>query len=279
MEAADLISNSTCPIPGEKRRILAEIKACTLVEEGLAMFPDAPTERGRRHMEELALLSRKGEAEGHIIFVLHHPDAKAFMPNFHTDPAFALGMEELSPDLIFHAVSVSTDETGLVKLADPHLPIFQAPTETIQDNRGIYMLLLERREQTTISVGALGERTFPEGWYVYVGGARKNLNQRLNRHLRKRKKKHWHIDYILDGAVKRRAIPIYTAQDLECSLAKEVGGMADQGMLDCGCSDCGCASHLFYFSRPPLTVEPFVRLIFRYRHRLCFDGMEKSWTV
>lgn len=94
------------------RRILLEVKACTLTEEGLAMFPDAPTERGRRHMEELAELARRGEAEGHIVFVLHHPDTRAFMPNFHTDPAFALAMAELSPHLTFHAVSVASDRTG-----------------------------------------------------------------------------------------------------------------------------------------------------------------------
>ena len=260
------------PHSGGERRNLAEVKACTLTEEGLAMFPDAPTERGRRHLEELALLAQKKEAEGHIIFVLHHPDTRAFMPNFHTDPAFALTMEEVSPDLTFHAVSVGTDETGRVNMVDPNLPVLTAPTETIRKNCGVYMILLERKVEAALSVGALGKRLFPAGWYVYVGRARKNLSQRIKRHLRNRKKKHWHIDYILEGAEGKKEIPIYTERDRECLLAGEVGAMADSGIPGCGCSDCGCASHLFYFSRPPLTVKPFVRLIFRYRHRLCFES-------
>lgn len=37
-----------------------EVKGCSLVENGVAMFPDAPTERGRRHLEELIKLKEKG---------------------------------------------------------------------------------------------------------------------------------------------------------------------------------------------------------------------------
>lgn len=259
------------PGPEGERRILAEVKACTLSEEGLAMFPDAPTERGRRHMEELAELTRTGEAEGHVIFILHHADTRAFMPNFHTDPAFALTMDDLSEVLRFHAVSVSTDREGEVRLVNAGLPVLPAPREPLKKDRGVYLIMLELPEDRTIEVGALGDITFLKGWYVYAGSARRGLGARVERHLRKRKNKRWHIDYLTSEAAVRKGVPIYTDGDLECHLAREVGRTAEREIPGFGCSDCRCSSHLFYLPRSPLASRPFLETLFRFRHRLCFD--------
>ncbi|MGD1992612.1 MAG: DNA/RNA nuclease SfsA [Anaerolineae bacterium] len=65
-----------------------ETKSVTLVEDGVARFPDAPTARGRRHLEELRGLV----AEGHraaVVFVVQRPDAAVFAPHVQADPAFA----------------------------------------------------------------------------------------------------------------------------------------------------------------------------------------------
>ncbi len=65
-----------------------EVKSCTLVKNGLALFPDAPTERGARHLKELIQLKNEGYRSC-VIFVIQHPKAKIFAPNEKTDPAFA----------------------------------------------------------------------------------------------------------------------------------------------------------------------------------------------
>lgn len=65
-----------------------EVKCCTLVVDGVARFPDAPTERGRKHVEELKSAVAAGY-EGAIIFVAQRSDAEIFAPNDATDPAFA----------------------------------------------------------------------------------------------------------------------------------------------------------------------------------------------
>ncbi|WP_188880704.1 DNA/RNA nuclease SfsA [Alicyclobacillus cellulosilyticus] len=65
-----------------------EVKGVTLVEDGVAMFPDAPTARGSKHMEELAKAVRSGYA-GWVIFVIQRSDAHAFRPNQAQDPVFA----------------------------------------------------------------------------------------------------------------------------------------------------------------------------------------------
>ena len=65
-----------------------EVKSVTLVEDGVGLFPDAPTSRGARHLE--ALIEAKGQ--GHraaVIFVVQREDARAFAPNAPADPLFA----------------------------------------------------------------------------------------------------------------------------------------------------------------------------------------------
>ncbi len=64
-----------------------EVKGCTLVRDQVALFPDAPTLRARRHLEELAAAHREG-FRAVIIFVIQRDDALVFSPNWKMDPAF-----------------------------------------------------------------------------------------------------------------------------------------------------------------------------------------------
>lgn len=72
---------------------LVEVKSCTLVQEGVALFPDAPTARGRRHLEELRAALRDGY-RACIVFVVQREDALRLEPNWRTDPAFAREFQE-----------------------------------------------------------------------------------------------------------------------------------------------------------------------------------------
>ncbi|MBY8996663.1 MAG: DNA/RNA nuclease SfsA [Candidatus Thorarchaeota archaeon] len=66
-----------------------EVKSCTLVEEGRAIFPDSPTTRGARHLRHLAAALKENQVKrSAIIFVIQRPDAKVFSPNDNTDPKF-----------------------------------------------------------------------------------------------------------------------------------------------------------------------------------------------
>jgi len=64
-----------------------EVKSCTLVRDGVALFPDAPTERGRRHVEELMRMRRLG-FESSIVFIVQRR-AEIFRVNASLDPRFA----------------------------------------------------------------------------------------------------------------------------------------------------------------------------------------------
>jgi sugar fermentation stimulation protein A len=73
------------------KEILMEVKSCTLVGKKVAMFPDAITERGARHLKELADLSREGRKTT-VLFLVHWPRVRYFLPDYHTDLNFARTM-------------------------------------------------------------------------------------------------------------------------------------------------------------------------------------------
>jgi len=74
-------------ITSNKERIWIEVKGCTLAKNGIALFPDAPTTRGRRHIEELIQLRERGERAAVIVLVFRS-DVNCFAPNCETDPEF-----------------------------------------------------------------------------------------------------------------------------------------------------------------------------------------------
>ena len=73
------------------RPCLVEVKSVTLIEAGTAVFPDAPTARGRAHLNHLIAARRQG-MEAVVLFVIQRADAVAFAPNRRTDPAFAAAL-------------------------------------------------------------------------------------------------------------------------------------------------------------------------------------------
>ncbi|MGC9346879.1 MAG: DNA/RNA nuclease SfsA [Anaerolineae bacterium] len=70
-----------------------EVKSVTLVENGIAGFPDAPTQRGRRHLQELKDAVQSGE-EASVFFVVQRDDATGFKPYDATDPDFGSALRE-----------------------------------------------------------------------------------------------------------------------------------------------------------------------------------------
>ena len=131
------------------------------------------------------------------------------------------------------------------------------PVNLVRENRGCYLLVLHRKRSGTCTVGQLGTIDVPEGYYVYTGSAKKNLSSRVSRHLHKRKKIHWHIDYLVQSADKVKAYPVYTQNDLECAIAGMISKISDADVPGFGCSDCSCRSHLFYFAENPAENRNF----------------------
>ena len=70
-----------------------EVKGCTLEQDGVCRFPDAPTERGRKHLLELTAAARAGE-DCAVVFVIQMAQAKYFTANDRTDPGFAEALRQ-----------------------------------------------------------------------------------------------------------------------------------------------------------------------------------------
>ena len=68
-------------------QVLIEAKSCTLVEDGIALFPDAPTKRGTRHMNTLVKSLKHGRAA--VFSIIQRNDAREWRPNKKMDPKFA----------------------------------------------------------------------------------------------------------------------------------------------------------------------------------------------
>jgi sugar fermentation stimulation protein A len=267
---------------GKGERHLVEVKACSLVEYGTAMFPDAPSSRALKHLEELAALRKEGY-KSHVLFVILHGEPEVFVPNLHTDPAFAAALGKFCggkrPAVKVHAVLLRCGEDGRAELpgsqqAQRTVPVDLSHSALAALNAGNYLILLELTKSRRVETGALGTTSFKKGWYVYSGSARKNLSARISRHLRKEgKKKHWHIDYLTPHAARIKALPVMSYRNLECEMAGELERLGGKPIEGFGSSDCCCASHLFYFPDPPESCRAFTEMLFRYRH---VEGLKRE---
>lgn len=95
------------------RRIFIEVKNCSLVEDNVAMFPDAITSRGTKHLNELASLVNQGD-EGMIFYLVQRMDADLFRPAAHIDPLYAETLEKVHQQGVKIAVyQAEANELGI----------------------------------------------------------------------------------------------------------------------------------------------------------------------
>ena len=79
----------------DDRPCFLEVKGVTLENDGVCAFPDAPTERGTKHLKGLTRLAREG-CGACVLFVIQMADVKYLHPNDATDPAFGAALREAS---------------------------------------------------------------------------------------------------------------------------------------------------------------------------------------
>ncbi len=115
--------------------------------------------------------------------------------------------------------------------------------------KGVYALCVRVTTNQTIEIGKLGRRELSAGVYVYIGSALNSLPGRISRYLRRDRKKHWHIDYLLDAkAVQPLGVAWkLTNRRIECSISRKIENNASTSVNGFGCSDCDCSSHLHLF--------------------------------
>jgi sugar fermentation stimulation protein A len=97
-----------------------------------------------------------------------------------------------------------------------------------------------------MKIGRLGVYEFPRGYYVYTGSARQGMDARIRRHLSNKKRRHWHIDYLLEEGVVEG---VYYFDKGECEVSREVFSLSGAALIvrKFGSTDCSCPSHLAFF--------------------------------
>jgi sugar fermentation stimulation protein A len=240
---------------------LLEVKSCSLCHRGVAMFPDAPTERGRRHLEDLEQLAQK-EYDCFNLYLLNHKNSTVFMPNWHTDMAYTRQFQN-STHVTFLAYSINMADpvTLNTEKFDP-VPIDFERTKINGKDKGSYLLVFRNQKEFKAKIGSIGQRNFKKGYYVYVGSAMQGLEKRIKRHLSKKKKIRWHIDYISPHLMKIEIVyPINRADKIEAKLAEQMLKISQGYVEGFGASDSVAPSHLFYFNGRPHRQREFLDLL------------------
>jgi sugar fermentation stimulation protein A len=253
------------------RDMVLEVKSCTLFGRRIAMFPDAITERGRKHLLELASLSRQGMDTG-VLFLVHTPTPVYFMPDYHTDLEFSRALLSVKDDIMVKAVSVDWKKDLILGNRVRELAIPWELIEQEAHDSGCYIVLMQLTRDRELEIGSLGTVRFRKGFYLYTGSAKNNLTQRIARHRSRRKKLFWHIDYLREHADFCAALPVRASVDLECELAGVLRDIASWAIPGFGSSDCSCGSHLFGMVEDPLHVPPFIEMLQYFR----IDRLERG---
>jgi sugar fermentation stimulation protein A len=110
---------------------------------------------------------------------------------------------------------------------------------------GTYLLIVELAQPIDVIVTSGKTFVLEPGYYGYIGSALNGLQKRIDRHLSRNKKLHWHIDYLLQIATIESVIYVASNKRIECLIAQELI-KKHQYVSGFGCSDCRCKSHLFY---------------------------------
>ncbi len=148
----------------------------------------------------------------------------------------------------------------------------------INVSRGIYILEIFAELPFQLSVKKFSEVKFEQGYYYYVGSAQKNFRSRIERHLRKDKIKHWHIDHITTistNKIRRVFFAENHPKDLEIEIANEISiftGITIPAKGFGNSDNLKAASHLFYSK----TKNHFNHFISRYQSMVLFTPSSKE---
>jgi len=143
--------------------------------------------------------------------------------------------------------------------------------------KGSYTLVIFVPSEKRITIGKLGTKSFLRGYYAYTGSAlgrgALGLRGRISRHLKKNKKKMWHIDFLLaeEDIKVISALTSSTSEKMECQINQYLQERmhAETLVPKFGSSDCikGCNSHLLYFGCDDNVTEKLTEIYMEKNER------------
>lgn len=237
--------------------IMTEVKSCTLFHKDTAMFPDAVTSRGKRHVEELAELSKSGVTTA-VIFIVHSPNVKRFLPEYHTDPEFADTLYKFRKDIRIIPVSIGYKkdlslDTSQVK----EIPIDWKVYQKERSDKGVMILVAQLEKETTIE-----GKMYKKGFYLSVIKSDGKIHKEIERYKRKRKTSTELISLIRNESKSFKALAIESPTDKSSEIQNKVENISDN-ILD-------KKNNIYYFKENPIGLEQFQEILLYYRMDLPF---------
>jgi sugar fermentation stimulation protein len=118
----------------KNRRVVVEVKNCSLVEHSVALFPDAPSPRAAKHIGKLDELRAQGW-EPLLLIVVTHSNPQIFRPLVHTDPAFALSL--FTHQIPIRVVSLSWNQMGKLVNKNFNIPADLTVAKLATSSKGL----------------------------------------------------------------------------------------------------------------------------------------------
>lgn len=119
----------------EKEKVFIEVKGVTLEQKGVVRFPDAPSDRAVKHVEELIQAKKEGYRVC-VIFVIQMKEVRYFLPNWETHKAFAEALmraREEGVEIYAYSCDVEPDFLSIRE----RVPVFMREEEAVAENRNI----------------------------------------------------------------------------------------------------------------------------------------------
>jgi len=241
-------------VKGRARRLL-EVKSVTLFHRQVAMFPDAVTDRGRRHLVELAR-ARRGRSPNCVLFLVHHDEVDYLMPDYHTDYRFARTMLEVRDQLEFVVATVRWDDRLVPSPRSRSVTIPWSHLEREVVDSGTLLLVVgpHRKGPTVRSQWGIAVATVPERMSAYERS--KVLRRKIA------------FELLRQPPEACRFIPIAIRGSKDCTASvacalRRVYGAPVSGLG----TEAEAISRLYLFraARPPLCDAAFIRVLLDHR--------------
>lgn len=245
--------------------VLLEVKSCTLIHGPMAMFPDAITERGTRHVVELSQLASE-KVQTAILFLIQSAEVDAFLPDYHTDIIFARTLYEKRKLLriIPFCVAWSDDLKPILPGREITIPwkIFEK-----EGKDSGYLLTIARFDSEQTPPPEISEKKPPalmaKGFYMTLSGPLDNLGQEEKK-LKLVRKKNPPLNLFLRQASTRfTVIPIRTEDRITELLSQTIQSLADHQTILA--DEPGNQQRISYCSQDPLTNPKFVDALLNIR--------------
>ncbi len=188
--------------------LYCEVKSCTLFGGELCMFPDAVTDRGRRHVQELGDMARAGIKTA-VLFLVHSSLVKSFSPDYHTDPAFSQTLYENRHDIVIIPMAIGWNATLSLTGEMRELPIRWDLFEIHgSDDAGHVLFMIELDRDHLIDCCPFGEQNFSKGFYISIESVQNGLAKRIEQLRRIRKSKTSPFEYLREQSTVAGVWPI-----------------------------------------------------------------------